>query len=129
VLESVLLGVSLPIQLLMLFSLGWEGGDEALKHRLLGLMPMLGMGCLVAVVVAGLAAPSVWRDAGEAMGLTVCAAALTALLGLGWLVGLRGAVLDPMLGPIWVVMSLPAPLALLLVVRRRVGRAGGSPPR
>ncbi|HEY3531426.1 MAG TPA: hypothetical protein VGK78_19945 [Nocardioides sp.] len=85
VLESVLLGVSLPIQLLLLLSLGWEGGDEALKHRLLGLLPLLGMGALVTVVVAALAAASVRRDASEAVGLAASAAALTALLGIGWL--------------------------------------------
>ena len=131
VLESVLLGVSLPIQLLLLLSLGWEGGDEAVKHRLLGLLPLLGMGALVTGVVAAVAASSVWRLAGEAMAMTAVAAVLTVLLGIGWLAGLRGAVVDPMLGPVWLVLTVPSPaaLALLLAVRRQVRREAGSLPR
>ncbi|HET9842099.1 MAG TPA: hypothetical protein VFQ01_08840 [Nocardioides sp.] len=124
VFEAVALGLSLPIQVFLSLWLGWEGGDEALKHRLLVALPMLGLGGLLAAVLSGVGASVVWRDTGHA--LVASAAGLVAVLGLGWAVALQGTLVDPLLGPLWLVMTAPAPvaLALLLVVRRRSGQVG-----
>jgi hypothetical protein len=54
VLEATLLGISLPVQLLVFVSLGWEGGDEALKQRMVDAMPLLGLAGLLAAVICGL---------------------------------------------------------------------------
>ncbi len=126
VFEAVALGLSLPIQLFLLLWLGWEGGDEALKHRLLEALPMLGLGGLLAAVLSGMGASVVWRDTRESPPLVASAAGLVAVLGLGWAVALQGTLVDPLLGPLWLVMTVPAPvaLALLLFVRRRSGQVG-----
>lgn len=131
VLEATLLGISLPIQLLWFFSLGWEGGDEALKHRMVGALPLLGLGALLAAVVSGVGASAVWRDTGEGLPLVATVAGLVAALGLGWVATLQGHLLDPMLGPVWGMLTAPALLALAvcLVVRRAVRPSGPSPSR
>jgi hypothetical protein len=131
VLEATLLGLSLPVQLLMFVSLGWEGGDEALKQRMIDAVPLLGLGGLLAAVLCGLGASAVWRDTREAITLATAAAGLVVLLGAGWAVVLQGALLGAPLAPVWVVMTAPAPMALALshVVRRTVRPASGSPPR
>jgi hypothetical protein len=129
VLESVMLGLSLPVQLFLLLSLGWEGGDEHLKQRLLEAMPLLMLGALLAAVLAAFTAYAVHRDAAESMPLTIVTAGLALALGAGWLVGLRGAVVDPMWGTVWGLMTTPPCLALLVLrVHHRV-RRGSSPPR
>jgi len=129
VLESVVLGLSLPVQMFLLLSLGWEGGDEQLKHRLLDVMPLLMLGALVAAVLAAFTAYAVHRDTAESIPLTIVTAGLTVALGAGWLVGLRGQVVDAMWGPVWGAMTAPPCVALLvLTVHHRV-RRGSSPPR
>lgn len=131
VFETVVLGLSLPIQFFLLLWLGWEGGDEALKHRLLDALPLLGMGGLVAAVLCGISAFALSRETHESTPLAASAAGLVGLLGLGWVAALQGTLVDPLLGTVWVVMTSPAPAALVLlhVVRRRVRPADGSPPR
>jgi hypothetical protein len=130
--QGVVLGLSLPVQGLMFLSLGWEGGDEALKHRMLAAMPVLGLGVMAAVVLAFLAAPAVWQGSPDALWLTGATALLVLVLGGGWLATLRTSFADPVLGPIWAVMTAPAPLAGLLARRLRAGSMpveSGSPPR
>jgi hypothetical protein len=109
------------VQLLMLLSLGWEGGDEAAQQRLLDTMPLLGLGGMVLVVVAVVAAVLVWHDDSGAPGLSWAGAVLAVAVGVGWAAVLRGTVLDPTFAAVWLVMTLPAPFALglLIVVRRR----------
>jgi len=131
VLLGTLLGLSLPVQMLMFVSLGWEGGDEALKQRMIDAVPLLGLGGLLAAVLCGLGAAAVWRDSPTGIRPATAAAGLVVLLGAGWAVVLQGALLGPPLAPVWVLMTMPAPLGLALshVVRRTVRPASGSPPR
>jgi hypothetical protein len=114
--ESALLGLSLPIQLFMLLSLGWEGGNETLKHRLIDALPLLGLGALLTAVLAGVGATAVHRATSDARTIASITAGLTIVLAIGWLVGLRGAWLDPMWASLWLLLTAP-PLVARLVLR------------
>jgi membrane protein implicated in regulation of membrane protease activity len=85
----------------------------------------------MAAVLSGVAASTVWRSPDESVALTGVTAVLVVALAAGWVAALRGDVLDAAFGSIWLAMTAPAPaaLAMLLVVRRRVRRESGSPPR
>ena len=128
--QAVLVGCSVPVQLLMFFSLGWEGGDEAAKQRLIATMPPLGLGGLVLIALAVVTAPAVWRGSTEALTLSAVTTCLTLLLSIGWLFALRGDLFEVAFGAIWLAMTLPAPAAhvLLLAARRRVRREPESRP-
>jgi hypothetical protein len=117
VLQAVLLTLTLPVQALMFLSLGWEGGDEALKHRMAAAMPLLGFGAVVAAFLAGFAAPAVWRARPDGLALTKAAGGLVAALAVGWALAWRGAPLDATTVGVWLVLTLPAPTALALVLR------------
>jgi hypothetical protein len=130
VLEAVLLACALPVQLLMLLASGWEGGDEALEHRLAELVPMLALLCVAAAVLATVAASTAWRHPEQGASVTGVTAALVVALAAGWLLVLRSVVLDPVYAAVWLVMTLPAIVAFaLLVVRRPVRPGEWSPPR
>lgn len=114
--HAILLFLALPVLALMLLGSLWEGGDEALKHRLLAWGLVSGVGNLGAGVLLICAAMAVLRDSsGERSLLAICACVLVAL-GAGWVWVFQGNLLsDPSMLGMWALLTLPGPAAALVV--------------
>lgn len=120
--HGVLLLLSLPVLGLMVLGSLWEGGDEALKHRLVAWGPVSGAGSLAAGVLLICAATAVLRaSSGERSLVAVCCCLLVAL-GAGWAWVFQGSLLrEPSTLGMWALLTLPGLAAGLLV------RAADSP--
>jgi hypothetical protein len=122
--QALMFLVSLPALVLLLFGAAWEGGDEQLKQRIISWVPTAGLGALAAALLLVFATFSVARDARDAPPLVAIGGVLAVGLSVGWVWVWRSALLtDPVWLIVWVLMTLPAPAAWLLL--RRVRRAAG----
>ncbi|TPG16116.1 hypothetical protein EAH86_12875 [Pedococcus bigeumensis] len=119
--ESALLAVSLPGQLIFLLSLRWQVGPAPQLHRMAATILPLELLALVTGILAGCAAAAVARRRTDAFALTVTTAVLTVVQAIGWAGVLQGHLQDPALATAWTLTTVPplVALALLVVARRR----------
>ena len=114
--HAALLFVALPLlALVLLFSL-FEGGDVALKHRLLVWAPVAGLGNVVTGVLLGSAAVALSRNARDGRAQLPITSALLLGLAAGWAwVWQRELVTEPSVLGLWIVMTGPGLVAHALV--------------
>jgi hypothetical protein len=132
---SVLLGVhatllilSLPMVAFMMLGSLWEGGDLALKHRLLSWGLLSFVVAIVAIVVLFMAVAAVGAGRASALPVTLSATLAVLVLAAGWAWVWQG---DLLAGGVtlafWLLLTLPAVVALVLLAR--VERGGLRPGR
>lgn len=125
--HAAILFVALPVlALVFLFSM-FEGGDVALKHRLLVWAPVAGLGNVVTGVLLGSAAAAVFRNTRDGRTLLPLTSGLLLGLAAGWAwVWQRELLTDPSVLGLWIVLTVPGLVAHALVEaseRRRHGIA------
>lgn len=120
-LEAAVLLLSLPLVLFMVLASGWEGGDQAAKHRLQdwGLLS-LPVG-LVAVVLLGVAVVSVTRER-PSRGLLAAAVGAVLVLAAGWAYVWAGDMARPGILGMWLALTL-VPVVAVALVRRSLTAA------
>jgi hypothetical protein len=125
--DGILLFVAIPVIGLMLLGSLWEGGDEALKHRLLAWGLVSVAGNVAAGVLLICASSAVLRDSPGARSLVATCAVVLVVLGAGWAWVFQGVLVSDssQLG-LWALLTLPGLVAGALVVAAD-GRHSASP--
>jgi hypothetical protein len=129
VVEAVLLGLTLPVDVLFWVGSLWESDDPVGQRRLTDGLPMLGLAALVAAVLCASAAVSVWRDRQGALALTLSSAVVVVATAFGWCLVLRGRLADPVFLATCLVLSLVPVVALGLTAYLRRVSPARTPPR